>query len=258
MSTITRALLKRHQEQHQGGEDAESILERNAVYREAMRHVRPPAAGRLVFGLASLILGAILVSLLIAIPSMTRPRPPVEATTQGPILAASARPALAPPAPLPTPSPIPTPMLREEVRLRTQPPRLLKASAAAPEEETFVPALPPDEAGASVYAAGSQPAVSQPVIVLPVIQPPADTPRPSAPRSRTSRGSTSAARPSDDPHEFLSLTGIIKDPKNPTALIGDEIVRVGDVVKGARVLAIDNSSSVRVEYKGKEYTLYLK
>jgi hypothetical protein len=41
-------------------------------------------------------------------------------------------------------------------------------------------------------------------------------------------------------------------------LINDEIVRVGDVIEGVKVLAIDNGSSVRVEYKGKQYDLELK
>jgi hypothetical protein len=58
-----------------------------------------------------------------------------------------------------------------------------------------------------------------------------------------------------DPREFLSLTGIVRDPKRPQALINDQIVEIGDSVGGCRVLAIVGSSHVTVEYRGKKYDI---
>jgi len=119
------------------------------------------------------------------------------------------------------------------------------------------------------YAAGPQPspqatgpppvATPQPSVVFPV--PPEAKPTTDSARSatRTTEAEASAEKePDRHPTSSLKLTGILLDPKNPSALINGRIVRVGDVVNGAKVLAIDSSSHVRVEYKAKEYKLELR
>ena len=236
MSTILKALEKRRVER-EAGPDPEAILERNAALREAARR-GPAATGRLRW---SAVLAAVSLVLVLAC---------VIGTTWVLMNNTGRRGATIPPSeeasPTPTPTiqsaqperPAPTSTLRETVRLRTRP--LLRSA----------PAGEPSE----VYAAGPQasaPMAAPPPVATPqaalVFPPPPD-------RAAT----TTAAATAQDPNVFLRLTGILRDPKRPAALINDEIVRVGDVVEGVKVLAIDNSSSVRVEYKGKQYDLELK
>jgi hypothetical protein len=273
VSTISRAFARRRLEEITG-DNPDAILERNARYREAMRENTPAdREGRRRFVVAALFLGAAFILLLVILPGIVdRPgagltaRPAAVQPTLPP-----ANPADTPQAtPASTPLPIPTPYQREEVRLRTRP--LLR-----PASEGF-PAFA-EGAGANevppAYVAGMQP------IVLPeMTPPPIETPVPramlpkdmssiSASGRTSSRTSSSTSRAGEEdekaaaakkanPVESLALTGIIMDGPNSTALINDQILKPGETVQGVRIVAIDNSSTVRVEFDGKQYTLQLK
>jgi len=55
----------------------------------------------------------------------------------------------------------------------------------------------------------------------------------------------------------LELTGILGTPDNPSALINDKIVKVGDVIEGAKVVKI-NKNSVDMSLQDKKFVLDLK
>lgn len=50
----------------------------------------------------------------------------------------------------------------------------------------------------------------------------------------------------------LILTGIVRDEKSATAIIGDYIVKVGDIINGKRVMSIKKDEVVLREGKDKE------
>jgi hypothetical protein len=244
VSTILKALEKRRVDRDLDA-DPEAILERNAAYRLAARRGPSGEGSRwpLLFAVISLVLVLLCVIgttwVWINAPSRRTEAP-------GPSEAAL-------PAPTPTPmvTPYPsqlveqtqTPAIRETVRLRTRP--LLRSA-------------PPADVS-DVYAAGSHP--PPPTTTPPSVSPPQPIlifPGPSGAWQTSGSLPIATSQTARRPGDFLRLTGIILDPKKPTALINDEIVRVGDVIEGVKVLAIDNASSVRVEYQGKQYDLELK
>ena len=53
---------------------------------------------------------------------------------------------------------------------------------------------------------------------------------------------------------FMTLYGVIWDPDNPIAMIDGLDLRVGDKIKGARIVAID-FDSVSLTYRSKSYEL---
>ena len=247
MSTILKALQKRYAEPDRN-DSPEAILARNAAYREAMHGSRRPAGQRWAMGVAvaALALAAVCVAgFLVLWLTGGLGRGP-DATQLASV------PAPAPPA---ESAPVrPQPLLRPAV-----PPDL-------PPVEPTIPGLP---VPSDVYVAGPQP--SSRTDRLPVVPVPEATVLHPGPAPTTPAGDhpgqtapANKARPTsrdpveNDLNESLHLTGILLDPKTPTALINDDIVRVGGVIEGAKILAIDNPSYVRVEYRGKQYRLELK
>jgi len=65
-----------------------------------------------------------------------------------------------------------------------------------------------------------------------------------------------AARPSDNPKRDLKwvLSGIVFNDRAPMAVINNKMVRTGDLVDQARVIAIEQES-VQVEHDGRRITL---
>jgi hypothetical protein len=260
VSTILKALQKRYSEPHRG-DSPDAILARNAAYREAMHGPRWAAGQRWVTGVAvaALALAAVCVAgfLLLWLNGGLGRRPDPTKSAAIPTATSPAAPSsgqLGPGSP------------RESARLRTQP---LLHPAVPPD----LPPVDPTNAGLPVpseeYIAGPQPSPRTgrlPVIPVPEAAILSSAPALAAPAAGAvgrSKPSNTAKSPYKDPverdlNESLHLTGIVLDPKNPTALVNDSIVRVGDVVGGAKVLAIDNPSYVRVEYRGKQYRLELK
>jgi hypothetical protein len=94
----------------------------------------------------------------------------------------------------------------------------------------------------------------------PIVLPPAPIPGPTplAVLPDTAKAAAPTKSADQEVREFIRLTGVVWDPKTPMAIINDEIVGVGDVVEGVKILAIDSPSSVRVEYRGKQYKLELQ
>jgi len=260
VSTILKALEKRRRE-HETKSDPEAILERNAAYRRMARGGSSPANAPpwvFVFAVVSFVL-VLLCAIATALLWM-RTKPGGNRTPE----VSEAIPKAALPTPTATPAPAAVqpvepariPILQETVRLRTRP--MLRSAPT------------PDSSG--VYATGSpSPSLASPpspiatpqailVFPAPVVFGQASG-SPGGPTSGGKTTTTATAAPTQrgkNPGDFLQLTGIILDPKKPTALINDHIVQVGDVVEGVKVLAIDNPSSVRVEYEGKEYRLEMK
>lgn len=248
MSTILKALGKRRAEQARG-EDPEAILDRNAVYREEVRRQEFWAAkGPWIVVLASA--SAVLALLCGLVVFLFWPKP--DADPDG-VLAQRATPravdsrsapVVVPPEDAGPGSPLP----RESIRLRAQP--LLRPSPTFPAPAPMVPTI---ERIAPLPPPAATPMVTPAPIVVFVTPLPAATPGPPLPAATPPPKTTPP--PSNELTEILRLTGVVLDPKNPTALINDQIVRVGDVIEGARVLAIDSPTFVRVEYRGKQYDL---
>jgi hypothetical protein len=71
-------------------------------------------------------------------------------------------------------------------------------------------------------------------------------------------GSDGRVRPRGAPESFLEVSGILHDAEAPKAIINGRIVGVGEVVDGAKVLAIDRLAGVTVEYKGRQVVLQFK
>ena len=259
MSTILRALDRQRVDRRQGG-DPEAILERNAVYREALRRRRPsPAAQRQVIVISTIAL----VVALLCMAALTwnwfcRPLPEDDRA-----VAAGSPANLDEDIPEPEPEPQPPPpqgsarkpLVRQNVSLRTRP--LLHSPSPA------VPGRPQasrvaDEAG---QVPGGYPIAPAPT-PLPSAVPPSnpDGAAPSRPPAAASDSGDAGKRepPRENPNDFLTLSGIVLDPQNPSALINNDILRPGDTIQGVKVLAIDNGSHVKVEYRGKTYLLALK
>jgi len=237
VSTILKALSKHRLERDCGG-DPEAVLTEDDPARALRGGFRSPSGvPRWAVALAagSLVLAFLCVVGTFAIWVNGR-LPRVEPTRRDNVgvkvpLSAPATPR---PAPVAVETPEPRPVVRESVRLRTEPLLRPTPPAAATPTPSPVPAPAPNM-----------------VFVLP------------ATLQTTSGGTSLEFQPSKPPaarnvQELLRLTGIILDPKTPTALINDEIVHVGDRVEGAKVLAIDSPNYVRVEYEGKPYSLELK
>jgi len=253
VSTILKALEKRRTERERGSEP-EAILERNAAQRELARRRSSPGDGpRWMFVLAGIcvVLALLCVAATVWVWFFAPARPGKVA--QAAPKAARPTPTATPPAAAVRPvEPTATPSLHESVRLRTQP--LLRSA--------------PILESPGVYTVG--PSQRTPVALQPVAtpQPALVFPSPAAPgQSSGSLTSASGAEKgsvpppgqrSQDPNDFLRLTGIILDPKKPIALINDQIVNVGDVVEGVKVLAINNPSYVQVEYQNKQFKLEMK
>jgi len=272
VSTILKALDKRRGERERG-DDPESLLERNAAYREAIRRRNRRAAlgRRILFGFAFLAIGAALAGSIALIwmggRGGSRNTGSMAALTSGTKAAATPTPTPAA-RPVATPRVPPRPIVRQTVRLRTRP--LLREKPRPAPKPPATPVAKPSPPPAPVYSAGPHPPAPK---VTPTPAPVA-TPRPTAvvaskPTTPSASRKPAAGPPKketppqsalakDDPRNFLKLTGIVLDPKNPYALINERIVSVGDVVDGAKVLAIDSASSLRVEYHGKQYKLELK
>ncbi|MCX8035540.1 MAG: hypothetical protein N3D11_00520 [Candidatus Sumerlaeia bacterium] len=134
----------------------------------------------------------------------------------------------------PTPSATPLAPIRESVRLRTQP--LLRTPAPIELPATTLPAV----------SAATPKATKKKI-------PPASAKKTAAPKT-----AAVSETPDRDIREILTLYGVMLTPPPATALINDEMVRVGDVIEGAKVLAIDSADSVRVEYKGRVYVIGIK
>ncbi len=143
------------------------------------------------------------------------------------------------PAAIPVTTPIPsaTPLapVRESVRLRAQP--LLRTPAPIELPATSLPAV---AAATPKAAARKSPTVSAKAV------------------AKKTADAGAAETPERDIREILTLSGVMLTPPPAAALINDELVHVGDVIEGARVLAIDSADSVRVEYKGRVYVIGIK
>ena len=241
MSTILRALQKRRVERDTE-QDPETILERNAAYRETLRPGNNLAGGpRSIQVLAGVSLLLVVVcavgTTVVWLNRSSSPddRPGASEDEIGALAPAATPGTLAPQTAQRA--------MQEKATLRTRP--MIRPPAAVPED---APLYSPGPQGPPPTGTPAPVVMPQPIYIVTGGQ-------------TGGREKTSAAAPpavSEDPREFLRLTGVILDPKRPTALINDRIVQIGDVVEGAKVLAIDNSSSVRVEYHRKQYSLELK
>jgi hypothetical protein len=250
VSTILKALEKRRIERDARG-DPEAILERNAAHRREDSSGPSSADGPrwtvLIAGISFVL--ALLCVIGTTLVWVNRPSRRADVPLTSEPSAPTPTPAPASPRAVASPEPekpVETPVVRETVRLRTRP--LLRSAPAGEASD--------------VYAAGPQPA--SPAAAPPPVQVPQPIFILSPEMLRAVGGAsdkttaTAAAQTAQDPNAFLRLTGILLDPKKPSALINDEIVRVGDVIQGVKVLAIDKPSSIRVEYRGKQYDLELK
>lgn len=234
MSSILGAYEKNEGDPNTGS-NPDSILERNATYREAIRNGAARAArDRMRLILSGVCLGLALVALLaIAGAMMKSSGGSNPGESQIAVPAPTATPVVTPtPTPTPELSPIhDTPPLRESVQLRTRP---LLHPAATPE----APLPAPTPVFVHITPITAMP-TGAPIAVSTQLPSVTATPRPT----------------SDDPREFLILTGAMRDTNNPTALINDRLVGIGQSIEGAKILSIDDGPIVRVEYKGKEYEL---
>lgn len=254
MSTILRALSRRRSDREHDG-DPEAILERNAAYREALRRRRPGKSAQrttLVFSTFALVLAGFCVVVLI-LNWFYRPAPNEDRSGTGNNDVSTARGqsnSSTVPGGITTPDgPVRRPGMREQVKLRTRP--LLGPSDASVGMRTTTDATPGvGYPPVAAYVTGPQPGVQHP--------PPTSTPPPGARSPGNGTGASRAKAPPTDPNDFLNLTGIVRDPKNPVALINDKIVGVGESIEGVKVLTIDNASYVQVEYQGKKHNLVLK
>jgi len=70
------------------------------------------------------------------------------------------------------------------------------------------------------------------------------------------RGEKREVRQEQSPGPQWVLNGILYDDINPTAVINKKIVKAGDTIEGARVIAI-GKKSVSIEYDGSRVELYI-
>lgn len=100
-------------------------------------------------------------------------------------------------------------------------------------------------------------------IKTPIPEKPAekDTPKgPEKPKEKPKQVKAPALKKNSyvlSPHVTLSLDGIVSADGKNIALIDDQIVEVGDIIKGAQVLSI-TPNEVVVSFQGKDVTMTLK
>jgi hypothetical protein len=100
---------------------------------------------------------------------------------------------------------------------------------ADPAQLHLTPAPRPATATGDVEAANYQPIVAANIFSETRAEPARPTPTPRVERPR-------------DPAELLALHGTTIGPKGAVALIGAEVYRLGDIVAGAKVVAITDST----------------
>ncbi|MEJ5258624.1 MAG: hypothetical protein WHS88_00360 [Anaerohalosphaeraceae bacterium] len=107
------------------------------------------------------------------------------------------------------------------------------------------PAAPPKKAAASVSSPAAEPAASEPAKWV--------RPEPWPERMRDPMAPDTAGQTPDTGSDALLVRGIVFSQTNPSAIIGNQIVFIGDTLNGIRVVNITRDT-VEFEKDGKRWT----
>ncbi len=161
----------------------------------------------------------------------------------------------APVAPVPAPAPVAKALektapyvSKSGIKVNTEP-----VVRELPPERVFTPTpvkieVPPPEPVPTAPVVASAPKPESTVPTAPVVTP---TPAPQSPITKTE-----PVAPPKPVFPELKLQGIFYRLNNPSALISGKNVRVGDLVQGAKVIAIERTS-VTLEFKGERREMTL-
>ena len=124
------------------------------------------------------------------------------------------------------------------------------APAVAPVQEPAVASVPPGTAPPATFAAPYLPAAPPARASEPVVRPRTDAPAP--PVAASARPAAPAPQPQAPPAGATTYTlqAVTQQDGQPVAIVNGQLVRVGDVLEGGRILRID-ADAVEIEKDGR-------